>query len=331
MSKEFYIADAQVDASFTDNFMVKSISLRVDSKGKQYLDIGLGDRSGEISGKKWDVTEDEAAQLGRLREGDLVKVRGLVTEWNGTKQLRIFKIRKADPEADGLDISDYVKAAPESGAEMFGLIRSKAESVGDPELRAMALCFLDENRERLLYYPGAMRNHHAEMAGLLYHIERMLLMGEKACEVYSFLRRDWVVTGVILHDMEKLNEIESNAYGVSPGYSFEGKLLGHIAQGVKAIELMAQKLKISEEKKIMLEHMILSHHYEPEFGSPVRPMFAEAEMLHYLDMIDAKLYDFEDSLSLVAPGEFTERVRTLDNRMLYKPSFADGPAGEEKA
>ena len=330
MSKEFYIADAQVDASFTDCFMTKSINLRTDSKGKQYLDIGLGDRSGEISGKKWDITEDEAAQLGKIREGDLVKVRGVVTEWNGTKQVRIFKIRKAEPETDGLDISDYVKAAPEPGAAMFALIREKAESVSDPELRAMALLFLDRNRERLLYYPGAMRNHHAEMSGLLYHMERMLLMGEKACEVYGFLRRDWVVTGVILHDMEKLNEIESNRYGVSPGYSFEGKLLGHIAQGVKAVELMVREVGLGEEKKIMLEHMILSHHYEPEFGSPVRPMFAEAEILHYLDMIDAKLYDFEDSLSLVAPGEFSERVRTLDNRMLYKPSFADEPGDVER-
>jgi len=147
------------------------------------------------------------------------------------------------------------------------------------------------------------------------------MMGEKACQIYTFLKKDWVVAGVILHDMEKLNELESNAMGISPGYSFEGKLLGHIAQGVKAIEKMAEELQISEEKKIMLEHMILSHHYEPEFGSPVRPMFSEAELLHYLDMLDAKMYDFEDSLSAVDPGQFTERVRTLDGRMLYKPSF----------
>ena len=323
MSKEFYIADAQVDASFTDNFMVKSISLRVDSKGKQYLDIGLGDRSGEISGKKWDVTEDEAAQLGRLREGDLVKVRGLVTEWNGTKQLRIFKIRKADPEAVGLDISDYVKAAPESGAAMFELIRSKAESVGDPELRAMALCFLDENRERLLYYPGAMRNHHAEMAGLLYHIKRMLVMGEKACEVYRQLDRDWIVCGVILHDMEKLNEIQSNELGISNGYTFEGQLLGHLVQGAAKVAEMAKEVGLSEEKTVMLQHMMVSHHYEPDFGSPKKPMFIEAEMLHYLDMIDAKMFDFEAALAGVDPGQFSERVRTLDGRMLYKPTFKD--------
>ncbi|MBQ4506694.1 MAG: HD domain-containing protein [Firmicutes bacterium] len=321
MSKEIYIADLNVDDNITEFFMVKSISLRVGSNGKQYLDLLLGDCSGEISGKKWDISDEESIGLSRIKEGDIVKIRAIVNEWNGAKQLRVGKIRLLS-ESDDIVIGDYVKAAPERAEDMFSYIRERALSVSDPELRSMALCFLDENKDRLMYYPGAMRNHHSEMAGLLYHIKRMLVMGEKACEVYEGLDRDWVVTGVILHDMEKLNELESNSFGVSPGYSFEGKLLGHIAQGVKAVELMAGKLGVSEEKKIMLEHMILSHHYEPEFGSPVRPMFPEAEMLHYLDMVDAKMYDFEDNLRMVGPGQFTERVRTLDGRMLYKPSFA---------
>jgi 3'-5' exoribonuclease len=121
--------------------------------------------------------------------------------------------------------------------------------------------------------------------------------------------------------MEKLNEIESNEWGISPGYTMEGQLLGHLIQGVKTIDRMAREAGISEEKAVMLEHMIISHHYEPEFGSPRKPMFPEAEVLHYLDMMDAKIYDFEDALAGVLPGEFSQRVRTLDGRLLYKPSF----------
>jgi 3'-5' exoribonuclease len=323
LSKEFYINNLPEEGSFTDFYMVRAVSLKLGSNGKVYLDMNLGDSSGEINGKKWDVSPEEEASFSKIKEGDLVKVRASVNEWNGTKQLRIGRIRKYDPDSDKLDVSDYVKAAPEKGTDMFNYVLERASAIGDEGLRKMAVKFLQDNRDRLLYYPGAMRNHHAEMSGLLYHIKRMLMMGIRACEVYTNLDRDWIVCGVILHDMEKLNEIESTELGVSPGYSFEGKMLGHIAQGVKAVELMAREVGLEEEKKIMLEHMILSHHYEPEFGSPVKPVFPEAEMLHYLDMMDAKMFDFEDALFNVEPGNFSERVRTLDGRMLYKPTFKE--------
>ena len=123
--------------------------------------------------------------------------------------------------------------------------------------------------------------------------------------------------------IEKINEIESNELGISPGYSFEGKMLGHIIQGIKTIDRLTLEMDFPREKAIMLEHMILSHHYEPEFGSPKKPLFPEAEILHYLDIIDARMYDMEDALVATQPGEFSERVFTLENRQLYKPVAAD--------
>ncbi|MBR2099563.1 MAG: HD domain-containing protein, partial [Firmicutes bacterium] len=260
--------------------------------------------------------------LNRIKEGDLVKIRATVNEWNNVKQLRIARIRKGQKE-DGCEMTDYIKAAPENPDGMYAFIRGEAERISDEGLRAMALLFLDREKQRLLYYPAAMKNHHAEMAGLLYHIKRMLVMGEKACEVYRQLDRDWIVCGVILHDMEKLNEIQSNELGISNGYTFEGQLLGHLVQGAAKVAEMAKEVGLSEEKTVMLQHMMVSHHYEPDFGSPKKPMFIEAEMLHYLDMIDAKMFDFEAALAGVDPGQFSERVRTLDGRMLYKPTFKD--------
>ena len=120
--------------------------------------------------------------------------------------------------------------------------------------------------------------------------------------------------------MEKINEIDSNELGISTGYSFEGRMLGHLVQGVRTIDKLADELDIPREKAVMLEHMIISHHYEPEFGSPKKPLFPEAEMLHYLDMIDAKMFDMQEALEKTEPGQFSERVWTLDNRMLYKVS-----------
>ena len=318
--KQFYAGKLEVNDEITDFFMIKSAAVRTGSNGKDYLDLSLGDCSGEINGKKWDVSPDELPALKALQEGDIVKIRGLVTEWNSVKQLRVQRIRKSAP-TDDLSMADYVKAAPEDPEEMFAYVLERANAIKDEGLRKISVDALEENRERLLYYPGAMRNHHAELGGLLYHIRRMLTMGLKACQVYTGLDKDWVVCGVIMHDMEKLNELRSNEFGISPGYTAKGNLLGHIVMGAVQLKERAEKAGLDEEKTMMLQHMIVSHHYEPEFGSPVRPMFPEAELLHYLDMIDAKMFDFEAALEPVEPGGFSERVRTLDGRMLYKPSF----------
>ena len=156
------------------------------------------------------------------------------------------------------------------------------------------------------------------MAGLLWHIKRMLMLGDKACQVYTNLDRDLLLTGVILHDTEKMTEILSNELGISSGYSFEGKMLGHLVLGVRELDRVCEEMGIDTEKKVMLEHMIISHHYEPEFGSPKKPLFPEAEMLHYLDMIDAKMFDMEEAVSKTEPGEFSDRVWTLDNRTIYR-------------
>ncbi len=320
MHKENFINTLTPDFAFTDFFLVKGLSIRTGSNRKMFLDVILGDATGEINGKKWDVTEEEAAALEQIKEGDLARVKAEVTEWNGMLQLKILRIRAAVKE-DKLEMSDYIKTAPEDPLEMFGYVLSRAEGITDLDLKGLTLRFLQENKEKLLYYPAAMRNHHAELGGLLYHIKRMLMSGEKLCEIYPFLDKDWVVAGVILHDMEKLNEIMSNEWGISPGYTLEGQLLGHLVQGVKVVDRMAREAGMPEEKALMLEHMILAHHYEPEFGSPRRPLFPEAELLHYLDMVDARMYDFEDALAGTPPGDFTQRVRTLDGRTLYKPSF----------
>ena len=116
----------------------------------------------------------------------------------------------------------------------------------------------------------------------------------------------------------KMEEILSNEYGVSPGYSMEGQFLGHLVMGVKYVDRLTEEMQFPREKALMLEQMILSHHYEPEFGSPVRPLFPEGEVLHYLDILDARLMDMQNALATVEPGHFSERIWTLDNRRVYQ-------------
>ncbi len=316
--KELFVKDLRKDMEITEFFMAKTTVIKVGSNGKQYLDITLGDKTGEISGKKWDVSDAEYPMLKAIPEKSIVKVKGVVTEWQGQLQMRVQRIREVKPE-DDQNICDFVKAAPEEPQEMYDYIYATAESMQDSDLKRLCVKVLTDNKEKIMYYPAAQKNHHAQQAGLLYHMKRMLMTGEGVCSVYKNLNRDLVCAGVILHDMEKLNEIESGTDGIATGYSFEGQMLGHIIQGVKKLDSLAIELDIPREKAIMLEHMILSHHYEPEFGSPKKPLFPEAEVLHYLDILDARMFDMEAALEATEPGSFSDRVWTLDNRKLYKP------------
>ncbi|MDU5604136.1 MAG: HD domain-containing protein, partial [Mogibacterium sp.] len=220
-----------------------------------------------------------------------------------------------------LDMSDFVKSAPEKPIDMYEYIIGEINAMQDEDFKKLCLHLYEGNKEKLMYYPAAMSNHHAEYGGLLYHIKRMMMSANKLCEVYTNLSRDLLVAGVAIHDIEKLNEILSDKNGISPGYSFKGQMLGHIVQGITLVNDLCKELGISEEKAVLLEHMILSHHYEPEFGSPKKPLFPEAEMLHYLDIVDARMFDMEEGLKGVSDGEFGDRVWPLDNRRLYKRTF----------
>ena len=315
--KTIYIKDLITGEEITEFFLIKRADVRTGANAKQYFDVLFGDKTGECMGKKWDIDSAEEEALLRHKPGDIVKVKGLVTEWNGTPQLRIAKMR-ALADGDVVDRADFIKAAPEAPEEMYAYLLEKAGSIGDDVFREVAVTLLERNKERLLFYPAAKQNHHSVFAGLLYHVKRMLMLAEKLCEVYTSLSRDLLLTGVIIHDIEKLNEMNADTSGVVSEYTFEGQMLGHLVMGVRTIDRLADELGLSEEKAVLLEHMMISHHYEAEFGSPKKPLFPEAEALHYLDMLDSKLYDFDDNLTPVIPGRFSDWVRTLDGRRIYK-------------
>lgn len=317
--KDLFVQDIGDLNKVQDFFMIKSVSIRVGSNKKEYLDLIVGDKTGEISGKKWDISEDRD-QVAELQMGDIIKLRADVTEWNGAKQLKVTKLRKSIPN-DNLILGDYIPAAPEDPQDMYDYLFGLAESLDDEDLSKLCVKILTREKDRLLYYPAATRNHHAQLGGLLYHTKRMAMSGDALCKVYTIMDRSLVLAGVILHDMQKLNEIVSNEMGMATEYSFEGNMLGHLVLGVRELSKDMEELGFSKEKATMVEHMILSHHYEPEFGSPKRPMFPEAELLHYLDIIDARVFDMEDALKNTEKGAFSDKIWTLENRRIYKRTF----------
>lgn len=299
----------------TDGFyLVKSFEVKKTTNGKQYIDMSLVDKTGEINSKIWEYSEDKEELLAN---NTIVKIRGEVLEWNGSRQLKVNKIR-ARMNSDSVDISELIPSAPIEQGEMFAEVKSYIPRIKDEKIRLLVENILSKYSQKLYYYPAAKKNHHSYRGGLLYHTLRMLWSGEKLCKVYDFLNTDYVYAGVILHDICKILEMDSDEYGIVSDYTMEGKLLGHIIQGVKEIETEGEKIGLSREKSVVLQHMVLSHHYEPEFGSPKKPMTPEAELLHFLDIIDARMFDFEHALEGIEPGKFTDKIWLLDNRNLYK-------------
>lgn len=295
-------------------YLIKNFDVKKTTNGKQYIDIDLVDKTGEINAKLWDYTKDKEKLI---QDNPIVKVRGEVLEWNGTRQFKVNNIRpkKAD---DNVHLAELIPSAPIELDEMLNSVKSYVKKINDIQIRALVDNILKKYENKLYYYPAAKKNHHSYRGGLLYHNLRMLQSGEKLCQVYDFLDTDYVYAGVILHDICKILEMDSDEYGVVSDYTMEGKLLGHIIQGIKEIEIEGQKTGIDREKSVILQHMVLSHHFEPEFGSPKKPMTPEAELLHFLDIMDARMFDFEHSLETIEPGQFTDRIWLLDNRNLYK-------------
>lgn len=313
------IANMIKGATFDGFLMTRSATRRTGSNGNKYLDMTLCDTSGEMNAKLWDGLTPAPAP------GDVLRIRGVVTEYNGRLQLRVDRMRPAT-ERDEYDMNDLTPCAPEAPDVMRGRITARAEAIADEQLRALVLRRLEDCGEALDYFPAASKLHHAERAGLLHHTDTMLRMAGHVCEIYPRLDADLLAAGVILHDLCKIREMDSDVIGVVSDYTAEGMLLGHIVTGVAETDRVGRELGVRAELLMLVEHMILSHHDLPEYGSPKPPMFPEAEVLHVLDLLDARMFEMDRELRAVKPGAFTERIWSLD-RKLYRRREEDNANG----
>lgn len=309
------ICNFKVNDKIDDYFVIKSVECKVSTvNNNRYLDLILVDKSGEINGKLWRVSDDD---INSFIENTLIKVKGAVIEWQGNLQLRIDKMKEVT-EKDNVVIDDYVPSAPLRCEEMMAILESYIDKISNYTIKEIVTYLIDIKKDKLLTYPAASKNHHSIRGGLLYHITTMLSMGEKVCEVYDDLDRELLFGGIILHDLAKIDEMNASPLGIVSDYSIEGQLLGHISQGIKMIETAAEMIDSDKEIVLMLQHMVLSHHYEAEYGSPKKPMFPEAQVLHFLDKMDASLFDMRKALNSTNEGEFSEGIWSLEKRRVYK-------------
>ncbi len=296
--------------------LIKSCEKKVSAKKAPYLDLILADRGGEIAAKLWDYSPE---RHGEYEAGDVVKVKGSIDKWNGASQLRISQIR-SKMSTDPVAMEDLVPGTPLPPEQMLAAIHRAIEGFTSEPLQRLTRYLLEQAGEAFTACSAAVRMHHTMRGGLIYHTYSMLLAAGALCDVYPFLNRDLVLAGVIVHDLDKLREIRYAKTGLAAEYTPEGNMTGHLVGGVVNIALAAKELHLENEECVtLLEHIVLSHHGVPEFGSPIPPMFPEAQVVATVDKLDAELFEMLSAMESVPVGAATPRVWGLE-RKLYRHS-----------
>jgi len=284
--KEFYISDcAQVEnQTITSLFVVALKQVKSKKSGELYLSLVLADRSGQVQANMWD---NVAEAISGFEQDDFVKVKGVIHKYNGRWQLTVHKMRKLGESE--IDYADYLPKTSKDIEQLWWTLCGFVESFQNPWLKSLIKEFIADDALVAAYKtaPAAKTLHHAFVGGLLDHVVSLFTVCDLAARNYPQVNRDLLLSGVFLHDIGKLHEL---TYQRSIAYTTKGQLLGHM---IIELEMLHEKIArvpgFPEELKVLLEHLIISHHGEYEFGSPKLPMFPEALMLHYMDDLDSKM------------------------------------------
>lgn len=308
----------------SETFLVASKDLRTTTQGSLYIHCVLADRTGQLLSRVWSASE---AMYQAMPEGGFINVKGRSENYKGSLQFIIEAIRPV--EMDAIDLADFLPRTERDVDEMWTQLCSILDSIKDPRVAALVKEFLKDNElvAKFKKAPAAVQLHHAYLGGLLEHTLNALELAKLTIPRYPNVSLDLVLAGLFLHDLGKTAELE---YTTSFRYSDEGQLLGHISICVNWIEQKSQLAakaigaRFPEKIKWALQHIVLSHHAKPEFGSPKFPATLEAIAVHYLENLDAKLNlgtNVIDSDS--NDRDWTAFSRALDTKLYKANVLAD--------
>jgi len=317
MSAHFFIADLE-PGSVRGTYRVEGARLRQTAHGDNYLDLTLADKTGSLRAKVWQATEDMFASV---PEGAFIDVNARIELYRDQNQMVIEGFKCVD--ASEVDIALYRAVAPIDPEEELASIKALLDSIEDEDLRALADLYMEDEHffECFTTWPAAKAHHHPYLNGLLEHVNSVMKLGAAMCAHYEWLDRDIVLMGLFLHDSGKIVELIRDP---APGYSVEGELLGHITIGICMLHEMAGKLEdFPPHRLLQLKHIILSHHENPEYGSPKPPMFAEAQIVHTIEMMDAKINAFMRETE--AKAERSDALGSLRRSGLLRRSLYTPP------
>jgi len=307
------ISDLTVGQQFEGFYILKEAQAKTTVAGKPFLSAALSDCSGKVPAMVWDY----AGPIAGADVGKVVKVRGEASEYKGSLQVTVDKIRLAGAD-DHYDVTALVPTAPIDVDAVLQEVRDLIASIEDADYRLLASTLLERNLVAFKDIPAAKSVHHAFIHGLLMHTAYMLRTADFLSKLYpEVVNRSLMLAGTLLHDFKKREEFVFSELGLVTEYSVKGQLLGHLVMGAQEIAAVAVELGIPEEKSVLLQHMVLSHHGEPEFGAAVRPMCAEAELLSYIDMIDSRMEICKENFEATPVGAFSERIFALDGKRIF--------------
>lgn len=307
------------DSEHVDSFaLIKSADVRLTKNGKTYIGLVFSDRSGDLPGNLWDATEE---QITRFVPGKIVKLQGVRGSYHDQPQVQITNVRlteSGEPE----NPSDFMVHAPIKEADMNDALNDYILLIVNPTWNRLVRRLFTQYHDAFLRYPAAKSNHHAFAGGLAFHSLSIAKLAKGVAGQYPQLNQELLIAGALLHDLGKTIELSGP---VATQYTLSGNLIGHITLIDEQIVLAARELKfdLQDEDLILLRHVVLSHHGILEYGSPVRPVVMEAEVLHQLDELDAGIQMMSGVLEKTAEGSFSDRVFGLDNRKFYKPENRD--------
>lgn len=324
MGKSQFIEDFYVGQKVSDVFLLTQKQLCINKNGGQYLSVKLSDRTGEIDGKKWDTNDSEYENLS---EGGFYSVNGLITEFNGVKQLRIDSITRS---GQSFDLADFMKKSPRDIEEMKKELGEYIESVKDQNCRKLLDYFFGNPSfyKKFTEAPAAKFLHHAYVYGLLEHTLETCKICIGFADIYDYVNRDVLVMGALLHDIGKIREFETKG---SIDLTDEGILLGHLVMGAMMIEEANKKINLSKSFITHAEHLVISHHGQYEWGSPKTPKSLEAMLLHDADDISFRTFRFLEE-TRDCPDTFTKKISIPFERKLYTKNIQEClyPQEEEK-
>ncbi|MDE5977141.1 MAG: HD domain-containing protein [Turicibacter sp.] len=304
------IKDLKVKEVSTLTVMIKSVNVGRTTAHKPYLKFEFTDKSGSVFANKWSLKSEE---LDAFSVGQVVTVKGLVQLYNTQKQINVESISIVEGE---VDYSQYVEASRFTVEDLKSKIQGFLDEMHPGYYREILHHFLKKYKEEFYLHPAASRMHHAFMSGLAQHVYEMLKVGATYCDLYPFINRDLLYAGIILHDLGKLFEM-SYEKGIKTEYTLEGLMIGHINLMVSMIDEASKELGYDGKEVLFLKHLVIAHHGKLEWGSPKEPMIVEAELLHYLDVVSAKMTALEGAFRHCEEGQMSERIPMLDNRRFY--------------
>ncbi|WP_078598640.1 HD domain-containing protein [Evansella clarkii] len=308
------ITNYNVGDTFEGFLLIKNATKGTTSGGSPFLNLQLSDATGSIDAKFWNVTDNDIANY---TNGAVVELKATIIDFRGSRQLQLQQIFISDA-AKEMPAGDFMEKAPVSEAELREEIDQTIFHMKNETIRSITRSFVERYNQEFFVYPAAATIHHAFISGLAYHTVTMLRIAKSLSEIYPGLNKDLLYAGVILHDWGKIHEFVSET---DTTRSRDGNLLGHIPIMAAEIKEVANNLGIDKdcEEVTLLQHLVLSHHGKPEWGSARTPLLQEAELLHMIDNIDAKMNTVSKALENTKAGEFTEKMFSLNNRSFYKP------------